>query len=361
MSCKISYFFIENLEEKNFYTIRAVRHQKNSIVEIEAEISAEIFDAHRERTLAALRKEFEMPGFRKGTVPEDIFLRHVHEGEVLEKSAAAALKDALPRILREQKLNILGTPQLVVKKMARGNPLGFAVRVGVMPNIKLPHYKKLARKVIEHRATVDTREVGDKEVEAVMKQIQAFRAQRDGMVKNEPDAALNEFTDEFVKTLGAFKNVEDFKKKVREDIKRKKAIAGKQKLREEIAKAIIAETDISLPDFVIDDETRAAHEHLLETLSTRNTTLQEYLSRSNITEEQMRKEQREYIERQLKMRILLETIAENEKITISEQELEPHIARERMHNPHADPAQLKAYVHRMLVNEKVLELLEKTN
>ena len=46
----------------------------DSEVEIKAEIPSENFDSYRKKAVAELNKEFELPGFRKGRVPENIFL-----------------------------------------------------------------------------------------------------------------------------------------------------------------------------------------------------------------------------------------------------------------------------------------------
>ena len=54
-----------------------VRKLPHSEIEITAEIPADIFESFRSRAVVSLQKNFEMPGFRKGHVPENILLENL--------------------------------------------------------------------------------------------------------------------------------------------------------------------------------------------------------------------------------------------------------------------------------------------
>src|SRR3989344_1739707 len=116
-------------------------------VEIEGEIEATHFAGHRKGALANLGKNAELPGFRKGMVPEEILAERLGHGPILEEMAELALSEAYPKIIEEHKIDAVDRPHIQITKLAMDNPLTFKIRQTVLPDIKLPDYKKLAAAV----------------------------------------------------------------------------------------------------------------------------------------------------------------------------------------------------------------------
>ncbi|HEY4482569.1 MAG TPA: trigger factor [Candidatus Paceibacterota bacterium] len=117
-------------------------------VEIEGEIEATHFAGHRKGALANLGKNAELPGFRKGMVPEEILAERLGHGPILEEMAELALSEAYPKIIEEHKIDAVDRPHIQITKLAMDNPLTFKIRQTVLPDIKLPDYKKLAAGVL---------------------------------------------------------------------------------------------------------------------------------------------------------------------------------------------------------------------
>src|SRR3989339_1946852 len=116
----------------------------NSEVEIIGEISAEIFMSGRSNAIKEFSDNAEMDGFRKGKVPEDIMIKNIGAGAVLEKMAVIALEKEYPKIISEHKIRAIGRPEITLTKLAENNPLGFKIKTSVLPEITLPDYKKIA-------------------------------------------------------------------------------------------------------------------------------------------------------------------------------------------------------------------------
>src|SRR3989338_2024404 len=117
-------------------------------VEIEGEIEATHFAGHRKGALANLGKNAELPGFRKGMVPEEILAERLGHEPILEEMAELALSEAYPKIIEENKIDAIDRPHIQITKLAIDNPLTFKIRQTVLPDIKLPDYKKLAAGVL---------------------------------------------------------------------------------------------------------------------------------------------------------------------------------------------------------------------
>src|SRR3990167_6344497 len=126
----------------------------NSEVEIIGEISAEIFMSGRSNAIKEFSDNAEMDGFRKGKIPEDILIKNIGIGAVLEKMAVIALEKEYPKIISEHKVRAIGRPEITLTKLAENNPLGFKVTTSVLPEITLPDYKGIAKKIMAKKEEV---------------------------------------------------------------------------------------------------------------------------------------------------------------------------------------------------------------
>src|SRR3989338_8574610 len=123
-----------------------VKKLPQSMVEITAAIPAEEFDATRSEALKRIGAEAELPGFRKGHVPEKVLIAKIGEAAILEEMAEIAIGKAYPSVIVNEKLDVLGRPQVRLTKIALGNPIEFVLTTAIFPEIGLPDYKKLAAK-----------------------------------------------------------------------------------------------------------------------------------------------------------------------------------------------------------------------
>ncbi len=343
------------------YSDLKVAGPKRGEIEITGQIPPADLEGYYTQVLEEMRKDFSMPGFRKGNVPMETFQPHANQGHALEEAAELALADAYPAIIEERALETLGRPEVTITKLALGNPMEFKIVVGARPVIKLPNYKKIAGEV---RAARKPMEVTDADVEEVVTSLRKLRAAPSVSQDAKKDGAptpeeLPELTDEFVRTLGSFETILDFKVKLRENLKLEKETESKRVLREAIAAKLAESVKMELPERFVEGEAEAMFEQLRHDLEHANLSLEDYLKRSNTTEETVRKSQREYAERQIRTRLILEEVAKAESIepNADEVRMESELLRER--NPELEPERIARYVTNLLRNEKVLEFLEK--
>ncbi len=347
-------------EHKHYANIK-IGKPKNSEIDIEAEIPVETIEAHRKRILEETRKDFELPGFRKGKVPENLFLQSVNEMRVLQEAAEIAIEEAYPEIIHHEKIDVFGRPQITITKLAPKNPVGFKIHVAVIPPVRLPDYKKIGKNIVSAKSEI---KISDEEIASVIKNIQRMQAGKKEAATNDnppadtEDIATPELTDELVKTWGDFKDVADFRAKLSQSIKQEKEVEESRKTREEIIVKILDESKIDLPAVVVEDEANEIRGRLLEELKKSNLSFEDYLKRSNKTSEKYAEEERAFIERDLKNRLIIEEIAKIENIQIDEKEIEQNTEYMLRRHGGSDPIRMRHYVHNMLVNEKVFQLLE---
>ena len=353
-------------------TIKVTKLPKSEI-EIEGEIDAEAFEAYYGKALKKLGENVELPGFRKGKVPENVLLSHIPEARVLEEMAELALGEEYPKIVEENKLDVISRPDISITKLARKNPLAFKIKTAVLPQIKLPDYKDLAKKVLAKVTDADKNpEVTDEEMEATIMDIRKSRAPKVHMAdhahedteahKKEHEeaekAALPEFNDEFVQAIGPFKDVEDFKAKLKENIKLEKANMAREKTRLNIIEKIIEESSLEVPEILINAELDKILYRMESDISQMGLKFEDYLTHLKKTKEDLRKDFRNDAEKKAKLALVLNEIAKAEKIEAEEEDVAKEVTAILEHYKDADPERARMHAENVLTNEKIFRFLE---
>jgi len=154
---------------------------------VEIEVSADDFNNYYNQALKEISADAEIPGFRKGKVPENMVEDRVTKEGVLSEAAEIAIRESWAEFLKESKEEAISQPQVEVIKIAKDNPLVFTAEFEILPQIKLP---KLDSLKVEKKEV----EVTDEEVEDAIKWIQQSRAKYSEKESGAEDGDLVEFT-----------------------------------------------------------------------------------------------------------------------------------------------------------------------
>lgn len=110
------------------------------------EVPADKFMGYWPKALKNLMAKVSLPGFRPGQAPEKLVLERVGETTLLQEAAELAISEIYLEIIKAEKLDALGRPEVTTTKLAKDNPLAFTLVTDVYPEIKLPDYLKIAAK-----------------------------------------------------------------------------------------------------------------------------------------------------------------------------------------------------------------------
>ncbi len=340
-----------------------IKKLENSEIEIVGEIPTDIFNKNREQAIRNLGQNVELQGFRKGHVPEKVLEKHVGEHAILEEMAEITIGKEYKNIIIDNKLDPISKPEVAITKMAMGNPLGFKIKVTVMPEVTLGDYRKAA--INAHSKEVKV-VVDDKDIENTIEEIRKMHAvnssqQKDAEGKGDKEQKepkLPEFNDEFVKTLGDFKNVADFKKKLGENIKLEKERKEVDKIRIEMMEDIISDAKITIPRIIVEAELNKMLAQFKTDVEKMGMKFEDYLKSSKKNEEEIRKDFEKEAEKKAKIQLALNKIAVEEKLTVDHEEIHKQVDILAKQYPEASKEQLHVYVESTLTNQKTLEFLE---
>jgi trigger factor len=347
---------------KNKYKIIGSKDLADSEVEIECEIDADSVACHRAKAIAKIQKEMSLPGFRPGHVPEAMLVKQVGDLFIYNEMADIAINDVFPDIMAEAKTNFITMPNVQITKIAVGNPLQFKIVGPVMPKIELADYKKIAVK--ENKEKEEPAEATEKELEETIEEIRKNYALRNHTHaegeehKADEKMDLPEVNEEWVKKLGAFATVEDFKNKIREGIKKEKEFKAKDKKRMAIIEKVLTDTKITMPKILVENELRKMHAQFEDDIARAGLKVEDYLKHLKKTAEDLKKEWTPDAEKRAKVQLIITKIALEEKI-----EADPEVVKREVENllktyKDATEERTRAYVEMMLTNEKVFEWLE---
>ena len=273
----------------------------NSEVEIIGEISAEIFMSGRNLAVKEFSEKAEMDGFRKGKIPEDILIKNIGLGAVLEKMAVIALEKEYPKIISEHKIRAIGRPEITLTKLVENNPLGFKIKTSVLPEVTLPDYKNIAKKILSD------------------------------------------------------KNKE-------ENLTEEKQAKEKERRRMEILEKMAEEIKQDMPKFLVEKEKEKMAEEMKRNIAQMGLKWDDYLKHIKKTEEEIKKDWEKDAAKRVKYGLILDQMAEQEKIEAPAEELEKEAAAMIEYHKNLgqelDKERVKNYLTGIMRNEKLFQILE---
>lgn len=346
----------------------SVKKLPKSEVEIEGEIDSEIFESYFDKALKKLGENLKLDGFRKGKIPKAVMLSNIPEINILEEMAELALSEYYPKIIADEKIDAISRPEVSILKLARHNPLNFKIKTAVLPEIKLPDYKKTSQKIISEITEEEKNtEVSDEDLDNTIMDIRKSRAPKVHMAEHEhkegeehehPEPELPELNDEFVQALGPFKDVADFKAKLKENIKLEKENQLKEKTRLKIIEKIIEESVLEVPEILIEVELDKILYKMESDITQMGLKFEDYLKHLNKTIADLRKEFRNDGEKKAKFALILNEIAKMEKIVADPELVAKEVAHILEHYKDADPERAQMHAENVLTNEKIFQFLE---
>ena len=175
---------------------------------------------------------------------------------------------------------------------------------------------------------------------------------------------LPKLYDEFAKDVSEFDTLNDLKVSIREKRQASNDDRAKHETENAAVEAVAKNTEIEIPSGMIDNEVEAMIRDMEQQLAYQGINLEQYLKIMNKTRKEIEDNYREQAEKNVKSRLVLETIIKEEKIEASEDEINAKV-KEMATSYGKEEEELKKnealveYLRNSIKTEKAIELIIK--
>jgi FKBP-type peptidyl-prolyl cis-trans isomerase (trigger factor) len=346
------------MSHNHTYKVKVKLLPETGEIELSSSIDVKEFAEAIKETVAHIQKDLALPGFRKGAAPEKLVREKVGEVAILKEAAEHAISHAYSHIIEAEKIDAIGHPKVSITKLAEGNPLEFTLVTAVVPEVKKFDYVSIAKK--ENSKKPEPVAVSDAEVD---KAIEDIKNNFSRINKNKDDKGAEakplELTDDLVKTWGEFKDVADFKAKLRENLTKEKEHKALEKKRIELVDALTQELNTVIPEVLIQSELARMVDQMKHDVERMGLKWDDYLKHLKKSEDDIKKEWRNDAVKRVKLDLILDHIAKEEKIEADKAKVEAELKHALDHHKGVSEDRARSYFAHIFQNQAVFEFLEK--
>ena len=173
---------------------------------------------------------------------------------------------------------------------------------------------------------------------------------------------LPEINDELAKDISEFDTLDELKASIRTKQEEQNKTKAKYETEDAVIEAVCKNAEVEIPSGMIETETDNMEQDISTRLSYQGMQLEQYLQMMGKTKQEFRNEYKEQAEKQVKSRLVLEAVAKEADVKVSEEEVSNKIKEMAANygqkeeavkdNPH-----LIKYVEDSLKSEKTIEFL----
>lgn len=138
---------------------------------------------------------------------------------------------------------------------------------------------------------------------------------------------LPELDDEFAQEVSEFDTLDEYKTDVRKNLEEKKAASAKTDKENAVVDKAIENAQMDIPDAMLDTQVDQMYNGYLQRLQAQGIAPEQYMQFTGATPEALKDQIRPQALKQIQTRLVLEAIAEAEKIEPSEEKVEEELAK----------------------------------
>lgn len=263
--------------------------------ELKFEVPRERVSKKMEEIFQDIGKSAHIKGFRPGKAP-----RHLLEAQHGKLAKEETLKQLIPEVYQEgldrEKITPMDLPDIHDVSFKDGM-IAFCAKLDIRPEVKIKNYKGI---VVERKPSIVSEEEIDKMLEFIK--------------KGQGDKEIS-LDDAFARGLG-FPALADFKLSLRRQMEMDRDRQNRVDIENQVIEYLLKEVNLPVPQSVVNRQLQHRLEETQKRLHSQGMKEEEIRKK----EDEMRKELRPLVEKDLKIYLIMEHIAKQENIQIPEGE-----------------------------------------
>lgn len=289
------------------------REGNRVFLEIEEDFAA--FRKSYEKAMVETGKEIKIAGFRPGKAPRHILESALNLAAVEQRAAQDLIAGLYPAVISESKIEPVDYPGVEIVQQEKDKPFIFKLTVEVYPEVSLGKYKGIK---LNKRSAV----VSEDEVVAALGRLQERLAVAGPDGKKE----LLPLDDEFAKKVSRAGTLAELKEEMRQAMQAEKQAESDADLRNQVIAAAGAGSKVDIPPALVERETDIMLDELKASLAQSGLTIEQYLQGAKKDLGAMRSELKNAAEVRVKGKLVLNAIAEAEKLEVTEEDMKAEIS-----------------------------------
>ena len=249
--------------------------------------------------------QFEFEGFRKGKVPRAIGEKHIKKETVYQQLIHSFIPSVYEDIIKKENLKPIVNPKIDLAKAKENEAWELKITVAQKPEVKLKDFKKRIQ-----------------EIKATSKKDEIWVPGKDKLAPTEQDEK-----------------------------------AKKDKLFNEVLTAILKEVDCEVSPLIIESELNKRLSQLVDDVQKLGLTVDAYLQSKGLKMEQLKKQYSDEIMQMYKLEFILMEIADQEKITVGQEEIQKIFAGIKDPKEQASAQQNSYFYASVLRKQKTLDYI----
>lgn len=275
----------------------AIKQLPKQTVEIEITVPWPDIKTTYEEIFTKVISQLEISGFRKGKVPKKIAEEHVNKSKIYEEVVQKILPKAYSDVVKQHNLTPVTAPKLEILKAKDNEDWLIKTTIALLPKVTLKDYK------------------------AKIKELKAGKTKLWVPGKSE-----------------------------KEEKPAKPAL-------DEIVKIILETSEIEISDLLVEQEQNRLLSDLIDQTKKLGMTVEQYLLAKGKTSEQLRQEYNTQAERNLQLEFALNEIADKEKITVEEKDINEILSKVEKVEERERLRQESYYLAHLVRQQKLLDFL----
>jgi FKBP-type peptidyl-prolyl cis-trans isomerase (trigger factor) len=270
-----------------------LERQKDGTIKITITLPQDKIKAAQDAVIDELAKQANIAGFRKGKAPKEMAINQLNPENVREEVLKKLLPQAYIEAVQEHKLNPIINPKMHVEKIEEGSEWIFYALTCEMPQVELGNYKENVKNVTAKSKII----IPGKEQES------------------------------------------------------------KKPPLEDLMKAILEGVKVQIPQVLVEQEADRLLSQLLNDIKRLGLSLDQYLGSTNRKPEDLRAEYAKRAEEDIKLEFVLQKIAELEKISVDDKEVDEAIQKAKDPSEKENLSANKYMLAGILRQQKTLDFL----
>ena len=146
-------------------------------------------------------------------------------------------------------------------------------------------------------------------------------------VKEIKEKELPALDDEFASEVSEFDTLAEYKEDVKKQLAEKKEIDAKNEKEDKVIDAIIEGAEMVIPEAMIQTQQRQMADDFAQRLQMQGLSIDQYFQFTGLTREKFLEQMKPQAEKRIKTRLVLEAVAEAEKIDVTEEEYKAELQK----------------------------------